>query len=124
MKTKINHEIERMVHQFEVPVRSRVVPRMIGKPKNTNKVIQSTMVESQLTTVFMNREPFHVSITKVVAMAIACDRLLIKTGMANSVPVNVKKLSPFCDVKPIVVSRRERCTLVVIDKIVSNLFKK
>ena len=90
-----------MIHHSEVPVKRSAVPRTTGKPKNTNKVTQSTSVLSQFITVFMNLEPFHVSITKAVAMTIACDKLLMKTGIANSVPMKVKRLNPFWDVKPI-----------------------
>ena len=78
-------------------------PMMSGEPRNTNRDAQSMNVLSQSVNVFMTFDPFHVSITKVVARTIIRDKVLTNTGTESRAPkVSNPLMSSFTDLtKPV-----------------------
>ena len=95
----MNHEIEVMTHHEAVPVQSEIEATTIGTQMNTEKEFQSIFALFQVIRVFMNFEPFHVSMTKAVAIAMICDKLRSTTGRDKSVPMKAK-IFPSCVPKP------------------------
>mmetsp|Transcript_8610 Transcript_8610/g.10875 ORF Transcript_8610/g.10875 Transcript_8610/m.10875 type:complete len:163 (+) Transcript_8610:331-819(+) len=99
------HTIEVISHQYFVPERRAIQPTTSGRQMKTKTEIQSTNTLSQLKTVLINFDPFHVSMQNVLANVIVCDIPWRKIGIANIVPMTAKVLKEPWEVRPVSIAR-------------------